>query len=153
MKNNLLAAILLLPGLFFAQTENSFKKVSLNDSGIGYQFPECMRAGSVCNLFPKDSTANEDKVMAFKISANSFGIEIKNSFLTDEKQIAILGKLIRSFTKNEPVLTFIDTDYPMPIELLRALDINLALNTIKAGSYPVVISENHIVLKFELVSK
>lgn len=152
MKKTVFAAMLLLPGLSFAQ--NSTPKVPLNENGIGYQFPECMRAGPVCDLFPQNPPQPKNaRIMAYKSGASSLTIEISNDFLTEEKQLAIIGKLLKDVRSNEQVQARMDANFPVSTELLQALNIDATLNTIKMGSYPVEIAEKHILLKFELTSK
>jgi hypothetical protein len=153
MKKNMLAAMLLLPGLFFAQSHENPTKVALNENGIGHQFPECMRSGPVCDLFPKDSNPKDSKVSAYKTSNTSVVIEISNEFLSEEKQLAVLGRLIRDIPKSERVTVPMEIDFPISAELLRALNMDVSLNTIKAGSYPVEIADTHLLLRFELSSK
>lgn len=153
MKKTVFAAIVLLPGFSFAQSQNNITKVPLDESGIGYQFPECMRAGPVCELFPKDSSPTNSKVMAYKSNTNILVIEISKDLLTEEKQLAIMGKLLKDVQENEEIRARIDMDFPLSSELLRALNIDTNLSTIKAGNYPVKIVEQHILLQFELTSK
>jgi len=152
MKKTVFAAMLLLPGLSFAQ--NGTPKIPLDENGIGYQFPECMRAGPVCDLFPQNPPPTKSaRIMAYKSGASSLTIEISNDFLTEEKQVAIIGKLLKDVKPNEEVKARMDVNFPVSPELLKALNIDATLNTIKMGSYPVELAEKHILLKFELTSK
>jgi|GEM_PF-3055768 len=152
MKKTVFAAMLLLPGLTFAQ--NSTTKVPLDENGIGYQFPECMRAGPVCDLFPQNPPPPKNaRIMAYKTGPSSLTIEISNDFLSEEKQVAIIGKLLKDVKANEEVKTRMEVNFPVSSELLKALNIDANLNTIKMGNYPVELAEKHILLKFELTSK
>ena len=153
MKKSLIATLLLSPGLFFAQFQSNSIKVSIDENGIGYQFPNCISASSVCGLFPKDNSPKDSKVMAYRSNGTTLILQINKDFLTDEKQVAVMGKLLRDIKENEEIMSRMDVDFPLSSEFLRALNIDKSLNTIKAGNYPVQITEQHILLQFEMISK
>lgn len=153
MKKSLFAAILLSPGLFFAQSHTGNNKVSIKETSIGYAFPECMRAGPICELFPNDASQTSSNVTAYKGEGNVLVIEINSAVLNQEKQIALLGKLLSEVRENEKHLSRIEKDIPIAPQLLRDLNIDGNLNTIKAGSYLVEIIGHLILLKVELISK
>ncbi len=153
MKNSIFAAILLLPVLFFAQSQTNMIKVSLNETTFGFAYPDCQRAGPFCEVFSKEASHTSSNVIAFRGEANLLVIEINKDFLTDEKQRAILGKLLKDVRENEEIKTSIEIDIPLSVEVLRALNIEEHLNTIKAGYYPVEIAEKQIVMKLALISK
>ena len=152
MKNSIFAAILLLPGLFFAQSQNNTIKVSLNETTFGFAYPDCQRAGPFCEIFPDDKSQTNSNIIAYRGQDNLLVIEINKDFFTHEKQLAIMGKLLKDVRENEEVKTRIEIDIPLSVEVLRALNIYEHLNTIKAGYYPIEIAEKQIVMKLELIS-
>lgn len=91
--------------------------------------------------------------MAYRSNGTTLILQINKDFLTDEKQVAVMGKLLRDIKENEEIMSRMDVDFPLSSEFLRALNIDKSLNTIKAGNYPVQITEQHILLQFEMISK
>ena len=137
---------------FFAQSQTNFTKLSLNETTFGFAYPDCQRAGPFGELFPKEANQTISNVIAYRGEANVLVIEINKDFLTHEKQLAIMGKLLKDIRENEEAKTSTEIDIPLSVEVLRDLNIDEHLHTIKAGYYPIEIAEKQIVMKLELIS-
>lgn len=147
MKKTTIAAMLLLPGLFFAQKD---QKVPVDDAGLGKLFPDCMLSGSICNLFPKDERPETANANTIKRTENSFDLEIRKSTFSSEKQKAMLGKELSEIREGEVIFLQLEKDFIADPILLQALDIDENYRTVAAGSYPVVISEEFLTIRLTL---
>lgn len=144
MKKILYLPALLFSGLSFAQGN---PKVAIDDNGLGKQFPDCLLSGSVCKLFttgqdPKTSNAN-----AYKTGENSFCIGIRKATISEEKQIAILGKALKDINSGENLTFRINNPYTVEQDFLKAININASHAVVAAGNYPIEITAEYILIR------
>lgn len=147
MKKTIFAAMLLLPGLLFAQKD---QKIPIDDAGLGKLFPDCIAVGRVCNLFPKEGKAEDANANAIKTRENAFDLEIRRETFSSEKQTAMFGKELSEIRPGETVLFSLEKDLPIDSVFLEAVDIDRKYRIIPAGSYAVEILEEFIIIHLSL---
>lgn len=153
MKKILYIPVLLLSGISYAQSgSNSDTKIAIDDNGLGKQFPDCLLSGSVCKLFltgqdPKISNAN-----AFKTGEKSFSIGVKKATISEEKQIALLGKKLKDVHSGENLTFRVDVPYAVEHDFLNAISISTSNSVIRVGNYPIEINDEYILIKLSLTA-
>lgn len=141
-------AVVFWHGISFSQ--NNTHKIAIDDNGLGKQFPDCMMSGSVCNLFPTGANPKLSVANAFKTGEISFSIEIKKTAISEEKQIAILGKLLKNINNGESVFFSITAPFIVEKSFLQLLEISPSNNIITVGNYPIEITAEYIIIKLSL---
>lgn len=148
MKKILYLPALLFSGMLLAQSNPP--TISIDDNGLGKQFPDCLLSGSVCKLFPTNQDPKSSNANAYKTGESSFCIGIKKTALTEEKQIALLGKALRNIHPGETITFKISTPYTVEHDFLKAIKISTAKDIVTAGNYPVEINSEYVLIKLTL---
>jgi len=146
MKKILYIPALLFSGLSLAQSSPN-PKVAIDDNGLGRQFPDCLLSGSVCKLFTTDQDPKTSNANAYKTGENSFCIGIRKATISEEKQIAIMGKALKDVNSGESLTFRINTPYTVEQDFLKAININSPNAVIAAGSYPIEINAEYILIR------
>lgn len=148
MKKSIFIIALFWSAIVFSQ--NTQKKLAIDDNGLGKQFPDCMLTGSICKLFATGNDIKTSAANAFKTSDKSFSIEIRKSTMSEEKQIAILGKTLKSIDENEKFFLNINAPFLVESSFLDVLNIPTSNNTIAIGNYPIEIGAEYLLIKLAL---
>ncbi len=148
MKKLLFITVLFWSGIIYSQ--NSPKKIAIDDNGLGKQFPDCHLSGSICKLFPTGDDPETSLANAFKTSEKSFSIEIRKNSMSEEKQIALLGKTIKNINGNEKFFLQINTPFLVDSSFLSLLNIPSSNNTIAVGNYPIKVGAEYLVIHLAL---
>lgn len=149
MKKILYLPTLLFSGILLAQSSNS-PSISIDDNGLGKQFPDCLLSGSVCKLFPTNQDPKNSNANAYKTGESSFCIGIKKTALTEEKQIALLGKALKNIHPGENITFRISTPYTVEHDFLKAINLSTVKDIVTTGNYPVEINSEYVLIKLTL---
>lgn len=148
MKKILYISALLFSGISFAQSGPP--KISIDDNGLGKQFPDCLLSGTVCKLFPTNQDPKSSNANAYKTGENSFCIGIKKATISEEKQIAILGKTLNNIHSGENLTFRINTPYTVEQDFLKAINMSTSRTVIAPGNYPIEINAEYILIKLSV---
>lgn len=149
MKKILYLSALLFSGMSLAQSGTS-PGISIDDNGLGKQFPDCLLSGSVCKLFPTNQDPKNSNAKAYKTGESSFCIGIKKTALTEEKQIALLGKALKDIHPRENISFWMPAPYAVEHDFLKAISLSTAQDIVATGSYPVEINAEYVLIKLTL---
>lgn len=149
MKKILYLPALLFSGISLAQSSPP-PTISIDENGLGKQFPDCLLSGSVCKLFPTNQDPKSSNANAYKTGEGSFCIGIKKTALTEEKQIALLGKALKNIHPGDNITFRMSTPYTVEHDFLKAISLSTAKDIVAAGSYPVEINSEYVLIKLTL---
>lgn len=148
MKKLTFIVALFWSGIIFSQ--NIQNKIAIDDNGLGKQFPDCLLSGSICKLFPTGDDPETSRANAFKTGEKSFSIEIRKNKMSEEKQIALLGKTIKTINGNEKFFLNIDTPFLIESSFLDLLNIPSTNNIIAVGNYPIKVGTEYLFINIPL---
>lgn len=149
MKKILYLPALLFSGISLAQSGSS-PSISIDDNGLGKQFPDCLLSGSICKLFPTNQDPKSSNANAYKTGESSFCIGIKKTAMTEDKQVALLGKALKNVNPGDAITFRIPASYTVEHYFLKAINLSTAKDIVAAGSYPVEINSEYVLIKLTL---
>ena len=138
MKNLLHILIFLISIVTYAQDEVT---TDTNFSGR-----HCRGTHGLCSSEENRSAVNSNTVITYH--NNTITFTINRSLIDTTEEIQIIGRPIEESDINTTQTFIMDDDFTLDSALISSLKIPIELAVIKAGNYPVYVSEEHLLITF-----
>lgn len=148
MKKKWITAAVILPGMLSAQGALGIAQNAFAEFGglTAYGCDPHMR--SICSSSIGNTGGNG---IAMAISEHTFKLEIYRNKLSEQDEIILAGKAFSQIAPGEVLDFVMSTDLVMQDADVSSLGINPQIyNTIKAGSYPLTIESDKVIIKLKL---
>lgn len=143
MKISLFVALLLSPGLLFAQKIEKSTDQYTASRGEGYG--NCTGSkGNICGFEKMENSA----IVLSKETSSQLKISIDLSKISDEEQLGWLGKPLKEIRPNEEISFLQEFKIPLDADLVRALNLEANYFFIAPGNYKMTVTQEN---KLEIV--